>query len=251
MHRSPRNFPYLAGATPRVLAHRGLHTGAAENSRSAFAAALDTGTRIIETDVHGSSDGVAIICHDPDLSRIAEQPHKVAQLSAASLNTVHISPTDTLLTLEQALTAFPNAHFNIDVKDDLAIAGTVAAITATAAHDRVLITSFSRGRRRKTAAQLPGIASSPSAVEFFLMWLAAVVGVPVSGHHFVAVQIPEKVGILKIVSPRIIRAFHSAGLEIHVWTVNDPGDMQRLLALGVDGIVTDRCDIAQAIITSG
>ncbi|MEY4457713.1 MAG: hypothetical protein RIS25_306 [Actinomycetota bacterium] len=247
MHRLKRNYPYQDGPTPRVLAHRGLHTRAAENSRSAFTNALNTGTRIIETDVHGSSDGVAIVCHDESLARVANLSAKVADLTAAELKRVHISNSDTLMTLEQVLLEFPDAYFNIDVKDEHAIEGTISAITTTAAHDRVLITSFSRKRRRMIVAQLPGIASSPSSSEFILMWLAAITGIPIFARGFVAVQIPAKFGVLHIVTPRTIRAFHAAGLEVHVWTVNDPTEMKRLVAMGVDGIVTDRCDLAEAL----
>jgi glycerophosphoryl diester phosphodiesterase len=62
-----------------------------------------------------------------------------------------------------------------------------------------------------------------------------------------AVQVPERAGILRVITPRVVRAMHSAGVEVHVWTVNDPSDMIRLLDAGVDGLVTDRCDLGKAV----
>jgi glycerophosphoryl diester phosphodiesterase len=67
---------------------------------------------------------------------------------------------------------------------------------------------------------------------------------------FAAVQIPESVRFLRILTPRFVRSVHAAGVEVHVWTVNDPDDMTRLLDLGVDGLVTDRCDLAVAVIAA-
>ncbi len=233
-----------------MLAHRGLHLNSAENSRTSFRQALDTGTRIIETDVHGTRDGVAIICHDSDLARVANMAATVESLHSEELMQVHISDTDTLWTLEQALTEFPNALFNIDIKDERAVEGTIDAVQRTSASDRVLITSFSRVRRINTVRDLPGVASSPSATEFLGLWVKALLGIPFTAAQFVAVQVPERYGPIRIVSPRSVRAFHRAGLEVHVWTVNDSASMRRLLDYGVDGIVTDRCDIAHGVIAS-
>jgi glycerophosphoryl diester phosphodiesterase len=67
---------------------------------------------------------------------------------------------------------------------------------------------------------------------------------------FDAIQVPERWKGVHVVSPRLIRCAHDAGIEVHVWTVNDPDDMHRLFDLGVDGIVTDRSDLAMDVIRS-
>ena len=61
-------------------------------------------------------------------------------------------------------------------------------------------------------------------------------------------QVPEKAAGIAATHPAVIRAFHAAGVEVHVWTINDPGRMRELLALGVDGIITDRADVALAVV---
>lgn len=250
MHSSVPLPSFCDAATPRVLAHRGLHTVAAENSRSSFTAAVQTGTPIIETDVHGSADGVAIICHDDDLTRVAGVSSRIRDMTAAQLMDINISHDDTLWTLEQALREFPGTRFNIDVKDDAAISGTINAVTAANAETRVLITSFSRARRLRTLAGLHNVATSTSATEFLWAWLAVLIGITPRLDGISAVQIPERYGLLRIVTPRIIRRFHKAGVEVHVWTVNDQQTMEKLLQMGVDGLVTDRCDLAMSVATS-
>ena len=63
-----------------------------------------------------------------------------------------------------------------------------------------------------------------------------------------AVQIPERQGRLRVLSPRLIAMAHELGIEVHVWTVNESDDMRRLLDAGVDGIVTDRADVALQVV---
>ncbi|HWL01355.1 MAG TPA: glycerophosphodiester phosphodiesterase family protein, partial [Microbacteriaceae bacterium] len=110
------------------------------------------------------------------------------------------------------------------------------------------ITSFSGARRRATVASLPGVATSASAGSFLTALLAGKVGfAPIARRalrDLDAVQIPERALGLSTVTARAIRGFHAAGVEVHVWTVNDPARMRELFALGVDGIVTDRADLA-------
>ena len=136
------------------------------------------------------------------------------------------------------------------MKDANAIDGVVRAVTDAEARDRVLITSFSAQRRRATIARLPGVASSPSATEFLVIAAAARLGVtpPLPLVH--ALQIPERANGMTFVTERLVERYHRAGLEVHVWTVNDEVTMRRLLGLGVDGIVTDRADIALGVVNS-
>jgi glycerophosphoryl diester phosphodiesterase len=220
-----------------------------ENTASSFRAALAAGATYIETDVVGSRDGFAVISHDTTLDRISNRTGPVGALTAAELATVDLGG-EGFITLNQALDMFPDARFNIDVKDEAAIEGVVSAVRDAEALDRVLVTSFSAARRRATTAKLPGVASSPSATEFAT--IAALIGMgitpPLPLVH--AVQIPERANGLTFVTERLVERYHRAGLEVHVWTVNDEATMRRLLALGVDGIVTDQADLALSVIGS-
>ncbi|PPL16965.1 glycerophosphodiester phosphodiesterase [Microterricola pindariensis] len=245
---------YLDQSGPRVLAHRGLATGAPENTLLAFRNALAEGVDYLETDVHASRDGVAVICHDADLSRLASREVAVGELSFAELAAIDLGDGQHFVSLEEALTAFPTARFNIDVKDAAAVAPTAAAVAAAQATSRVLITSFSERRRRETVRLLPGVASSASSSRFAIALIAAKLGLsPVVRRALaglVAVQVPQSAGPLKITTPRVIAAMHRAGVEVHVWTVNEEAEMSALLDLGVDGLVTDRADLAVRLLAA-
>lgn len=246
--------PYFTPAGPRVLAHRGLAIEAPENSLLAFARAMALGVTYLETDVHASADGVAMIAHDPDLSRVAQLPQRVRDLTAIELSGIDLGDDQHMPTLAEALDTFPEARFNIDLKSADVVTPAVDVIRAAGAEGRVLLTSFSERRRRAALTQLPGVATGASGPRFAAALLASVVhGGPLvraalRGLH--AVQIPSRAIGLDTVTPGRIRAFHTAGVEVHVWTINDEQEMRRLLALGVDGIVTDRADIAMNVVAT-
>jgi len=238
-----------------VFAHRGLATDAPENTLLAFAAALAAGASYVETDVHASADGVAIISHDPDLKRLAGRDVRIDQLTRAELAEVDLGDDQAFVTLGEALEALPDARFNIDVKTRAAADAAAGAILEARALDRVLITSFDDATRRATLAALGGqgaVATSASQRGVIMALIGARLGlgflVRAALAGVDAVQVPERQGPLQVVTPRFISAVHRAGVEVHVWTVNDEADMRRLLALGVDGIVSDRADLAVRVV---
>jgi glycerophosphoryl diester phosphodiesterase len=243
------SMPFFEGQRPRVFAHRGLHTSAPENSLGAFSAAVSAGVDYIETDIVASRDGYAMVSHDLVLDRVAGISAPVNSLSAAELADVDLGG-EGFITLEHALTAFPTTRFNIDVKDASAIDGLVRAVTTTGAFDRVLVSSFSTARRRSALRRLPAVATSATAMEFLRIYASARLGATPMISDLHAVQIPARVGALSTVTPALINRYHRAGVEVHVWTVNDPKDMRELLDMGVDGIVTDRADLALDVIQS-
>ena len=243
---------YFDPPGPRVLAHRGLAIEAPENTLLAFERAIAVGASYLETDVHVSADGVAVIAHDPTLERVARSRTAVASLTMAELAGVDLGSGQGFTTLAEMLHQFPETRFNIDVKADAAVDAAVDAIERTGAHARVLLTSFSDRRRHRIAARLPGVATSAGSSGVLRSRLAAGAR---SESLFTralggaaALQVPERVGRFRVLSPALVAAAHRAGIEVHVWTVNDVDDMTRLLDLGVDGLVTDRADLALRLI---
>ena len=245
---------FLSPAPPRVLAHRGFAFEAPENTLLAFAKALAIGVNHLETDVHESSDGVAMISHDDNLERVADRQVRVNHLTAAELRRVDLGYGQNFVSLAEALDAFPDARFNIDVKSLGVVQPTVSAIRAANALDRVLVSSFSGSRQSATRKQLPGVATSAPMGVMSRVLAATKLGLSGSVASllagFDAIQIPEHWKGVRVLSTRLMRYAHDAGVEVHVWTVNDSDDMSRLLDLGVDGIVTDRADLAMDIIRS-
>ncbi|MGV8851327.1 MAG: glycerophosphodiester phosphodiesterase family protein [Rhodoglobus sp.] len=248
------NSSYLSPAGPRVLAHRGLAVDVPENTMLAFAKAVAAGAQYIETDVHSSLDGTAVVAHDPSLSRVAGRDIKVEQLTMAELRRIDLGDGQGFCSLSEALDAFPETRFNIDVKARGAVSPTVRAVLDMSAVNRVLVTSFDEKRRADTVQQLPGVASSASAQRFLLGLLSAKTGVSPAMRRalsgLVAIQVPEKALGLRVTTQRVIQRVHALGLEMHVWTINEPQRMRHLLDLGVDGIVTDRADLALEVVAS-
>lgn len=243
--------PYLSPVSFRFLAHRGLAVAADgalldENTATAFARALEVGATHLETDVQASSDGFAIICHDPDLSRIAGVNKRVSELTAAELVALPLGHGGRLMTLEEALSQFGSAKFNLDLKSQAAIKPTVAAIIKAGAKDRVLVSSFSEKRRMQAISSLPGVCTSASAGKLLQVWLAWRLGlggwlakllIPLD-----ALQLPTHRGIIRFDSEKFIREVSRHGTELHFWTVNDPMLARVLRARGAQGIVSDRID---------
>jgi glycerophosphoryl diester phosphodiesterase len=232
---------WFDGPVPRILAHRGLALDVPQNSIDAFRAAVAAGATHLETDVRASADGAAVLVHDPALPdgrAVADLP--LAELRAALPH---------LATLAEALAALPDARFNLDVKHQDAVVPTGAAIAATAGSQRVLLTSFSRRRRRAVLRLVPTAATSASSDGVAGVIAGLRLRTPAltraALHGVQAVQIPERALRTDLAAPWSIAAMHAAGAEVHFWVVNDPVRMRELVARGADGIVTDRADLAR------
>ncbi len=243
---------YFAPPRPRVFAHRGLAIEAPENTLLAFAKAVAAGADYIETDVRASLDGVAVVCHDPDLTRVAGRDIRVNQLTFAELRRIDLGFGQSFCSLAEALDAFPDTRFNIDLKSADVVSPAVASIQRLSATNRVLVTSFGEKRRRAALAELPGVATSASARPFIGALLAGKFGAPLAMSRALrgidAVQVPEKALGLRVTTAGMVERFHEAGVEVHVWTINEPKTMRSLLDTGVDGLVTDRADLALEIV---
>jgi glycerophosphoryl diester phosphodiesterase len=116
----------------------------------------------------------------------------------------------------------------------------------------VLVGSFDGRRRRSTLRRLDGVATSASSFAVVVAVVGAKLGIRWLVRRAVrdvdAVQVPLRVLRMRTTSARVIRAVHALGIEMHVWTINDPAVMRRLLDRGVDGIVTDRSDLALDVV---
>ncbi|MBQ3358976.1 MAG: glycerophosphodiester phosphodiesterase [Microbacterium sp.] len=248
--------PYFAKARhPRVLAHRGLVTAAGEdsgvweNTAAAFAAAHAAGVEYVETDCQVTADGDVVLFHDATLERLTGDRRAVREVRTRDLVGL-FADHGGLLTVAEALDLFPTVRFNIDVKT-AAAAEPLGPILADHTH-RILVTSFSDAHRRATVAAVlrAGAALRPatSGGSRTIATVRALSVLRLSPARVLrdidALQIPERQGPLTVLTPALLRAVHARGVEVHVWTVNDAAEMNRLIALGVDGIVSDRADLA-------
>jgi glycerophosphoryl diester phosphodiesterase len=250
-------FPYLDATTPIGLAHRGgaLHADNVdlENTLAAFRTAVRLGYRYLETDVHATADGRLLAFHDTHLDRVTDATGAIAQLPYAAVREARINGTEEIPLLAHLLEEFPDARINIDIKAPGAIGPLVRTISEHNAVDRVCVGSFSErrlravrralGPRLATAAGQVGVAAlrfAPGLVSRLLSTPAPVLQIP--PQHMVAGR------RITLVTPALVERVHQLGKHLHVWTIDDPDEMHRLLDLGVDGIVSDRIDTLAAVL---
>lgn len=244
---------YLDHPGPVALAHRGFSAAHPENSMAAFEAAVRLGFTYVETDVHGTADGVAVAFHDTTLDRVTDARGAIAELPWSRVRAARIEGTEPVPRLDELLDAWPALRVNIDVKASSAIGPTVEVIERLGAHDRVCVASFSDARRRAVVDALsrPVATSAGNRVTATFLALAragADRGVRRALRGVACLQVPERHGRVRIVSERTVEAAHRAGVQVHVWTVNEADDMRRLLDLGVDGLVSDRADVLRGVL---
>ena len=242
-------FRFLDAPLPLAFAHRGGAAAGDENTAAAFERAITLGYRYVETDVHATADGVPVVLHDATLHRVAGRAGEVAGLTWADLRTVRIRGGAAVPRLDEVLDAWPEIRFNVDVKADAAAGPTVEAVRRAGAQDRVLLASFSDtrlARLRRLAG--PAVATSLGSRAVARLRIGSLAGLrarrPASA---VAAQVPVRHGRVRVVDRRFLRSAHRIGLQVHVWTIDDPAEMERLLDLGVDGLMTDRIEVLREV----
>lgn len=251
----PRAAQYRYFDAPFIpMAHRGGSLLPAnrgrENTTFAFGQAVELGYRWLETDVHATADGVLVAFHDDRLDRVCDATGLIAELPWSELRQIRVGG-EPIPTLAELLETFDQQFFNIDIKAPGAIEPLAGTITALQAHDRVCVGSFSRdrlsafrglmGRRVATSVNPPGVA-----------WSAFMPVLPRRFHDAgVVFQVPVRWPIagreVPIVTRGLIARAHAAGQQVHVWTIDDPAEMERLIDLGVDGLVTDRPELLKEV----
>lgn len=236
----------------------------------AFEGAVGLGYRYLETDVHATRDGVLVTIHDGTLERTTDGSGPVSALTLEEIKRLdagyRFSPDGgrtfpfrgrgiTVPTLAEVAEAFPDVRLNVEAKQkDPPIVGTLGSfIQEGGLHDRILVASFHdaviKEFRRRMGEPVATAAATWEVVRF---WVASRLGVTRwlrLPYH--ALQVPPRQGRLTVVDGRFVRAAHRRGLQVHVWTVDEPEEMRRLLDLGVDGLMSDRPDLLLEVLRSG
>jgi glycerophosphoryl diester phosphodiesterase len=270
--KPPSLPPYLKDSLPGrrgwplAFAHRGADT-ARENTLAAFRAAVERGYGYLELDVRTTRDGVLMVFHDEVLDRVTTGTGRISDHTWEELTRVRvIDPAlagaagaaagtpggaasgapegEHLLRFEDLLTEWDDVRLNVDLKDDAAAEAIARIVARHDAWDRVLVASFHDSRRRRfTRAAGRRVAMSGGALAIGALVLAAPLGLTrFVGRrlaHIHCVQVPVRQGPVTVVTPKFVSRCQGAGLQVHVWVVDDPAEMERLLALGVDGLMTD------------
>ena len=248
---APARFAFLEHDGVLAFAHRGGALDYPENSMAAFEAAVRMGYRYLETDAYATRDGVLLAFHDDRLDRVTDRSGRIAALDHAEVAKARIAGREPVPLLEDLLAAFPDIRFNIDPKHDAAVAPRIDAIRRTGALERVCIGSFSGDRLKRMRAALgPRLCTSMGPWDTTRLRLAAL-GLPAGSFaHIGCAQVPVAQWGLLLVDWRFLAAAHANGLQVHVWTVDDPAEMARLLDLGVDGLMTDRPTVLKEVLAA-
>jgi glycerophosphoryl diester phosphodiesterase len=246
-----------------VFAHRGGAKLAPENTMAAFANGLSLGSDGLECDVHLSRDGVPVVIHDKTLERTTDASGLVGVRTAAELAQVdagyHFTGIDRSFpfrrrgigvpTLEAVLRSSVTARVIIEMKQgEPALARAVLdVVRQTKAVDRVCVGSFYRQGLEVIRSEEPAMATSASEGEarwtLYRSWCRWPL---TSARVYCAFQVPEYAGRMRVVSPAFVEQAHRSGARVDVWVVDGADDIMRLFSWGVDGVITDRPDVAIA-----
>lgn len=245
-----------------AFAHRGgayhPEVEGLENTRAAFEHAVSLGYDYLETDVHVTRDGVLLAFHDEVLDRVTDGSGAVATLAAADVRRARVGGREQVPTMADLMHAFPDARFNIDLKSEGAVQPLADLIEAEQAHDRVLVGSFSPARlrafRRATGGRV-ATSGHPLEVVAYLLLPGRLARLLTRG-RVAALQVPADRPLrllgrerrVPVVTRRAVRRAHAGRAHVHVWTIDDAAEIDRLLDLGVDGIFTDRTDVLREVL---
>jgi glycerophosphoryl diester phosphodiesterase len=252
----------FASDRPLVFAHRGGAKLAPENTLPAIDNGIALGAEGLEIDVQLSAEGIPVVIHDTTLDRTTDRVGPVNAFTAAELGRVDAGYRFEVdgqhpfrgqgigvPLLDDVLSRHPNTRVIVEMKGDRPeLARAVAAsIRKANAVDRTCVGSFYQGAIDAIRAEYPEVTTSASQSEARWTLHRAWVRWPwVSARPYAAFQVPEYAGRLRVVSPAFIRQVHKQGHVLQVWVVNERDDIRRLLDWGVDGIISDRPDIAVA-----
>jgi glycerophosphoryl diester phosphodiesterase len=267
-----QSFPFFSGPKPRIVGHRGAAGEAPENTLQSFQRALADGAGLVELDVRATRDGEVVIIHDATVDRTTDGRGVVNEKSLSEIKRLDAGYRCTkdggktypyraerieIPTLGEFFSSFPKTLAIVEIKQaHPGIVKTVAEIVRRAGkeHDVLLATEEDR-IMMEIRAEL-GQSALPMATGFchgevaaFMHWLATGRAGAYQSPGL-ALQLPCEFQGQPLVSAETIEAAHELGIEMFVWTVNELAEMDRLLGLGVDGIITDYPSRLRALLAS-
>ncbi len=254
---------------PLVFAHRGGGGLYPENTLEAFKYSAQMGVDVLELDVHSTSDGALVVIHDATLDRTTNGVGRINQMTLAELKKLDagfkFTPDGgqtfpfrgkgvTIPTLQEIFDALPEKTFNVEPKQ---AEPSITTPLCEIIRDRkmtakIIVGSFRQQAIDEFRAQCTEVATAatPAEVRDFLALYKVGLGETYRPPMQV-LQIPERLGALQIVSKDFVETAAKLNLKVHVWTINEPADMQRLIEMRVDGIMTDYPDRLLKLLSGG
>ena len=251
---------FLDSTKPQVFAHRGGCALGPENTIAAFDLGMAAGADGLELDVHLSADGVAVVCHDDTLDRTTDARGPVRLRTADELAKIdagcrYVDSAGAypfrargagVPRLREVLERYPNIPIIIEMKVDSADMGraVVEEAVAAGAVDRVCAAGYGQRSIDEVRALAPSMATSACHAEVKAAVYRSMAGWPVRRAPYDVYQVPERSGLIPVATRRFVRHADQAGIRVQVWTVDTRADMERLLGWGVEGLISNRPDLA-------
>jgi len=251
----PRHHPFLDWPGPIPFAHRGGAGDHPENTMLAFRHAVELGYHYLETDAHCSRDGVVFAFHDDVLDRVTDGRGRLTDVPAAQIEAADAGysfSTDSggtfpwrgrgvrIPRMEELVATWPEARLNIDTKSDAVVEPLMTLLRRMNVLHRVCIGSFSDARLVRVRRLSQGQACTSMGPRALAAARICAWGRFMPRLRADCVQMPVRSRWARLANPSMIGAAHRAGLQVHIWTIDDEAEMESLLDLGVDGLMTDR-----------
>ena len=252
--------PFAAENGIIVLAHRGFRGQYPENTMLAFQKAAELGVDGLEMDIHATSDGDLVVSHDETVDRMTNGSGSIKEMTLAELQQLDAGyrwTADegqtfpfrgqgiTIPTLAEVFTAFPQFWINVDIKQaqPTIVMPFVQMIRQFGMAERMMVGSFDTATVHRFRQECPAVATAATEPDARRLVILRKLGL---GRFYrgpaQAMQLPEWNGRIRVITPRFLKDAHRAGTAVHVWTVNETVDMNRLIKWGVDGLITDYPD---------
>ena len=266
----------------RVLdfAHQGGAREAPSTTLLALRQAVAAGADALELDVHATSDRHLVVCHDPTVDATTNGTGPIATFTLQELQALDnaywwvpgqivapgrpdveyvyrgrapLDPTLRVATLQEVLEEFPRTFLNLDIKQTAPAVEPYEAELAKMLReygrtDDVIVASFHDAATEAFSAVAPEIPTSFGTTATAIFVRAVFNGIDPPPFRHAALQLPTTFQGLTLIDERLIRAAHQAGIAVHVWTIDEPREMARLIELGVDGIMTDRPTVLEEVL---
>jgi glycerophosphoryl diester phosphodiesterase len=241
------DFAFLDWPAPIPFAHRGGASEVPENTMPAFEHAVRLGYRYVETDVHLTADGVLLAFHDDVLDRVTDRAGANSDLPWSVVREAKVDGREPIPRFDELLAAWPDLRVNVDPKQDAAVGPLIEVVRAAGATERICVGAFSDDRLARVRDGLPGVCTSLGPMGSLQLGQAAQ-GEAVDELPSPCAQLPTHFGETEILTAALLAAAHERGMQVHVWTIDDRAEMERLLDLGVDGIMTDRPAVLREVL---
>jgi glycerophosphoryl diester phosphodiesterase len=241
-------WPVLDHPGPLAFAHRGGAGDWPENTMPAFEHAVSIGYTYVETDVHVTADGVLVAFHDELLDRVTDRTGAISELPYREVAEARVDGTEPIPLLEDLLGTWPELRVNIDPKHDGSVDALVQVVQRTGSIDRVCIGSFSDRRLARLRAALGPRLCTALGPRGTARLRGASWRIPTGRLAAGGAQVPRAMKGVTLVDLAFVTEAHERGLQVHVWTIDDPAEMHELLDLGVDGIMTDRPQVLRDVL---